>query len=213
MAASIRAAIKEDADFLAWAISTADRSHLHRGWFDIVLDCPEPARIDYLRRLTLAPAISSWHYSRFLVADVGGEAAAALAVFRAGDGYPLCQQAMAEAGRELGWGGDEQRTMWRRGAFILGCVLETDDDTWAIENVATVAAYRGRGIAAELLEFAAQQARNAGAGELQISFMIGNDAAEKAYAKAGFKFKDERRSREFELALGAPGLRRYVKTL
>lgn len=213
MPASIRPANEGDADFLAWAISTADRSHLTKGWFDIVLASPEQVRLDFFRRLTIAPALSSWHYSHFLISEEDCEPAAALSVFRAGDAYPFCQQAMAQAGEELGWGDAEQRTMWRRGAFILGCIPETADDTWAVENVATRSTHRGRGIACELLASAARKAQRNGARQIQVTFMIGNDAAERAYAKAGFVFADEKRSPEFEAACGAPGLRRYSREL
>jgi translation initiation factor 4G len=47
----------------------------------------------------------------------------------------------------------------------------------------------------------------------QITFLIGNDAAEQAYAGAGFTFDDERRHPDFEAAVGAPGLRRLVRDL
>ncbi len=213
MNAIVREGRKEDADFLAWAILTATRSHLEKGWFDAVLNGPDSARLDFLRRLTLTSARSWWHYSRFLVAEADGVPAAALSAFRAGDAYPLSQQAMTEAAQELGWDGAEQRAMWQRGGYIFTCTLETNDDTWAIENVATLPEYRGWGLAGLLLERALADGRRSGARQAQITFMIGNDAAERAYAKAGFRFKDEKRNPDFEAASGAPGLRRYVRDL
>ncbi|MGH8149493.1 MAG: hypothetical protein ACRETB_05870 [Steroidobacteraceae bacterium] len=39
--AAIRRAREQDADFLAWAILAASRSHLSRGWLDIALSRPE----------------------------------------------------------------------------------------------------------------------------------------------------------------------------
>lgn len=213
MAHSIRPARQDDAEFLAWAILFAARSHLANGWFDIVLEGPEAARLDYLRRLTLTLTRSWWHYSRFLVAEQDGIPVAALSAFRAGDAYPLSQQAMTEVARDLGWNDAAQQAMWQRGAYIFACTLESDDDSWAIENVATLPARRGRGIAVELLEQALAEAERNGARRVQITFYIGNDAAERAYAKGGFKFHDEKRNPEFEAATGAPGLRRYVRDL
>lgn len=211
MVHSIRPAREDDAEFLAWAILIAARSHLAKGWFDIVLDGPEAARLDYLRRLTLTPTRSWWHFSRFLVAEQDGIPVAALSVFRAGDGYPLSQQAMAEVAREIGWNDGAQQAMWQRGAYIFPCTLESDDDVWAIENVATLPAYRGRGTTVQLLEQAVAEAERNGAPRVQITFYIGNDAAERVYAKAGFKFHDEKRNPEFEAVTGSPGLRRYVR--
>jgi GNAT superfamily N-acetyltransferase len=210
---SIRNATEHDADFLAWAILTAARSHLAKGWFDIVLGGTESARLDYLRRLTLTPTRSWWHYSRFLVAEMDGAPAATLSAFRASEAYPLSQQAMIEAATDPEWSEAEKQAMWQRGAYVFTCTVETDDDAWAIENVATLPAFRGRGFAGQLLERAVEAARSNGARQVQITFMIGDDAAEKAYAKAGFKSKDEKLNSEFEAACGAPGLRRYVRDL
>jgi GNAT superfamily N-acetyltransferase len=209
----IRPAAQGDASFLAWAILAAARSHRDKGWFDIVLNGPESERLEYLRRLVLTPARSWWHYSRFLLAEVDGVPVAALSAFCAGDAYPLSQQAMTEAAKERGLSDAQQQDMWRRGAYVFTCTLETSDDAWAIENVATAPLHRGRGLAVQLLERAVGEARSSGAREAQITFFIGNDAAERAYLKAGFRFKDEKRHPDFEAATGAPGLRRYVREL
>ena len=66
-------------------------------------------------------------------------------------------------------------------------------------------------MAGELLEQAVAEAERNGAPRVQITFCIGNDAADRAYSKAGFKFHDEKRNPEFEAVTGAPGLRRYVR--
>ncbi|HXQ24927.1 MAG TPA: GNAT family N-acetyltransferase [Candidatus Acidoferrales bacterium] len=209
----IRPAKKEDADFLAWAILAAGRSHLQEGWFDIILGRAEADCLDYLRRLTLTPSRSWWHYSRFLVAEADGAPVAALSAFRARDAYPLSQQAMTETAQELGWGAPELQAMWQRGAYIFTCMLETDDNVWAIENIATLPTHRGRGLAGLLLERAVLEGKRNGARQAQITFLIGNDAAERAYAKAGFTLKDEKRNPDFAAATSAPGLRRYMRDL
>lgn len=120
---------------------------------------------------------------------------------------------MAEVAQELRWSEVEQQEMWRYGSYLFTCTLETDDDAWAIENVATLPEYRGRGLAQALLEHALGEGRSKGLPEAQITFFIGNDAAERSYAKAGFTFKHEKRHPDFEAAAGAPGLRRYVRKL
>ncbi len=213
MMPSIRRANASDADFLAWAILAASRSHKARGWFDIALNGAEGICLDYLRRLTLTPALSWWHHSRFLVAEVDGAPVSALSTFRAADAYPLSQQAMTEAAQKLDWSDAEQRAIWQRGAYIFTCTLEAADDVWSIENIATLPSYRGRGIATELLERAIAEGRANGARDAQITFFIGNDAAERTYSKAGFKLKDEKRHPDFEAATGVPGLRRFTRTL
>ena len=98
---TIRPAEPRDADFLAWVILAATRSHVAKGWFDIVLARPEPQCLEYLKRLAVTPARSWWHYSRFHVAEVDGNKAPRLCAFRAGDAYPLSAAAMGEVVREL----------------------------------------------------------------------------------------------------------------
>src|SRR5262245_30617038 len=213
MSIRTRSAQTSDAGFLAWVILTAARSHREQGWFDIVLDRPESECLDYLTRLTLTSTRSWWHHSRFRVAEVDGRPAAALCAFRAGDGYPLSQAAMVEVARSLAWSDDEQTAMWSRGAYMFTCVMESDDDLWTIENVATLPAHRRCGLARVLLDEALTEGRARGFARAQITFLIGNDKAERAYARAGFMFDDERRHPDFEAAVGSPGLRRFVREL
>jgi ribosomal protein S18 acetylase RimI-like enzyme len=204
---------QSDATFLAWVVLAGARSHLEKGWFDIVLGRSERECLDYLRRLTLTTTRSWWHYSRFRIADVDGRAGAALGAFRAGDGYPLSQAALVEAARSLAWSDDEQDAMWSRGAYLFTCLMESNDDLWTIENVATVPELRKRGLARALLEEALADGRSQGFPRVQITFLIGNDEAERTYSGAGFTFDDERRHPDFQAAVGAPGLRRFVRDL
>ena len=169
--------------------------------------------MEYLRRLALTATPSWWHCSRFHIAEVDEHVAATLCAFRAGDGYPLSQAAMVEAAQSLALSEREQATMWNRGAYLFTCVMESSDDLWTIENVATLPAHRGRGLAGALIEHALEEGRQKGLGQAQITFLIDNEAAERAYAKAGFTFAGEKRHHDFAAAVGAPGLRRFVRHL
>lgn len=209
----LRAASEADAPFLAWAMLTAARSHLPRGWFDIVLGKPEAECLEFLRRLALTEARSWWHWSRFHVAEVDGEPAATLCAFRAGDAYPLSGAAMVEVFTSFGFTEAEQNAAWGRGSYIFTCTFEDAPDAWTIENVATLPRYRGRGLAAELIAHVLPIGKREGAREAQISYQIGNEPAARAYRRAGFTFFAERRSPEFEAATTSPGLIRVVKPL
>jgi RimJ/RimL family protein N-acetyltransferase len=44
-------------------------------------------------------------------------------------------------------------------------------------------------------------------------FYVGNEAAERCYAKAGFSFAEERRDPTFEALTGAPGFRRFERAI
>lgn len=210
---TIRAATRSDAPFLAWAMLTAARSHLERGWFDIVLDRPQAFCLAFLERLAVTEARSWWHWSRFHVAEISREPVATLCAFRAGEGYPLSPLAMDEAFAHFGWSDSERRAAWSRGSYIFTCTFEEADDAWTIENVATHARHRSTGLAGALIEHVLAAGRPSGAREAQISYLIGNEPAARAYARAGFAHDGERRSPEFLAATGAPGIRRVVRAL
>ncbi len=115
MTERIRPAEPDDAPFLAWAMLTAARSHIPRGWFDIALKRSESECLAFL--------------------------------------------------------------------------------------------------AVDLIRHALPEGERLGMREAQITFLIGNDPAARAYANAGFGHAGDQCSDEFEAAVGAPGIRRYAKVL
>ena len=213
MAAAIRHARQEDAGFLAWCILAAGRAHLERGWYDIALGLDEPARLEALTRLVQTRTPSWWRFDHWLVAEVDGAPAAGLAAFGS-DAFATSESAMSEALSDLGWRPDRIAEVWTRGAYIFSCALAPDDhEVWVIENVAARPERRGEGLTRALLAEALALGRAKGFADAQISFVIGNEAAERAYSKAGFQPADERRHPDFEAAVGAPGLRRFALRL
>lgn len=213
MEVTIRTARADDAAFLSWVVLTAGRGDRPRGWYDITLGLDEAGCLDVIGRLITGRTESWWRYDRFLIAEVDGEPAAALSAFRSTD-YETSIAAMVEAVSPLGWGEAELDAAWTRGGYVFRCTFGGDDaPTWTIENVAARPQFRRRGLVQGLLEAAAARGRAAGFHEAQITFFIGNTAAETAYAKAGFVFDQEKRHPDFEAAVGAPGLRRFVRRL
>lgn len=210
---AIRPADRQDADFLAWVILTASRGHLARGWFDIALNRPEAACLDFLKRLSTTEARSWWHYSRFLVAESEGKPVSALTAFPAGEGYGLSQAALSETADALGLPASEQAAIWQRGAYIFLCSMDGHDDCWTMENIATLPSHRGHGVTTALLTRAAEDGRALGFKEAQITSFIGNQSARRAYEKAGYRCTDERRHPEFEAIAGTPGLLRFTQSL
>lgn len=192
---------------------TAARSHLARGWFDIALARPEADCLEFLRRLAVTQARSWWHFSHFHVAEVDGVAAAALCAFHGSEPYIASGPAIDEVFATLGADKTESAALWARGSYIFTCTFEPHDAAWTIENVATLPRFRKRGLANALIARVLPEGKRLGMREAQITFLIGNDPAERAYANAGFEHAGDRRSPEFEAATGAPGIRRYVKPL
>lgn len=212
MPITIRPATPNDAPFLGWACVMAARSQLERGWFEIVLQRDEAFCVEFATCLTLAKARSWWHWSLFHVAEVDGVLASAMCGFGDESVYYVSHEAMAEAGDKMGIPKSEQAQFWPRGKFIVSPATG-EDGAWTIENVATKPDFRGSGVTSALLEAELGVARTAGFKRAQISFFVGNDRAEKTYAKAGFRFAEEKHAPDFEAALGIPGVRRFARNL
>jgi GNAT superfamily N-acetyltransferase len=211
--AAIRPALSEDADFIAHTILSAQRGPVPRGWFDIALDWPEPRCLDFIGRLARARQRSWWHASQFIVAEVDGVPAAALCALPSRGTRASAGAALEEVARDAGMSAADLRAMFQRGAYSDGCWIQGGDDTWLIEHVASRPAYRGRGLMQGLIAHALAAGKAAGYARASISFLIGNAAAERCYAKAGFGFADEKRDAAFEALIGAPGFRHFERAI
>ena len=213
MTPAIRRATPDDADFIAWTILAAQRGHRPRGWFDIALDWPEPLCRAFVRRIALAQSRSWWHTSHFLIAEADGRPAAALCALRVGRSAKDARSAIVEVAHAAELDAAEQSTIWRRGAYSGKCWVPGDDDNWLIEHVAALPSHRGQGLALALLDHALAAGRAAGCTRASIVFYIGNEAAERCYAQAGFAFAEEKRDPEFEALTGAPGFCRFERAI
>ncbi|MHB8272901.1 GNAT family N-acetyltransferase [Bradyrhizobium sp.] len=213
MRPTIRRPTPDDADFIAWTILAAQRGHRPRGWFDIALDWPEPLCRAFVRRIALARSRSWWHTSHFLIAEADGRPAAALCALRAGGSGRDAQAAIAEVANAAELDESEMQAIGRRGAYAARCWTTGDDDNWLIEHVAAEPSHRGRGLVQALLDHALAAGKAAGYHRACVVFYIGNDAAERCYARAGFTFAEEKRDPEFEALTGAPGFCRFERAI
>ena len=211
MSMVVRRAEPRDAGFLGWASVVAARSHLTRGWFDVVLRRDDAFVMAFAAHLARANARSWWHWSVFRVAELDGKVAAAICGFGDDSFYRESGAAMIEASERMGLPQSEQEELWPRGAFILSATT-SEPGAWTIENVATSPAFRRKGLVQALLENELRIALAAGHRKAQISVLIGNTPAERAYQKSRFVFAEEKRAAEFEAALGSPGTRRFTRS-
>ncbi|QDF40103.1 GNAT family N-acetyltransferase [Bradyrhizobium symbiodeficiens] len=210
---TIRSARPEDAAFIARTILYSMRGYRPRGWFDVALGWPEAECLDFVARVAVARAVSMWHVSRFLVAEINAEPAAALCAVPAAGTGPAAWRALEEVGLSTGLTAPDLDAIRRRGAYTRACWVQGGEGEWMIEHVATDPVHRGRGLVQALIAHALDAGRAAGFRQALISFLIGNDVAERAYAKAGFGFVEEKRDPAFEAIIGAPGFRRFVRTM
>lgn len=214
MRPQIRRGTRADASFLGWVMLAASRGHLARGVWDLIIGGDEAACIDYLSRLAAAEARSLCHFDHFWIAEVDGQPASALCTFVAGDAaWEEVGQAMAGVQRDLGWTDADLDASQQRTAAVWECFPQDAGADWCIESVATLPQFRRRDLVNALMQRAIEEGGEQARSLAQITILIGNDAAQRAYEKAGFVVHDERGSQEFEALVGAPGFRRLMRRL
>ena len=211
MTTTIRPAHPEDADFIASTVLSAQRGHRPRGWFDIALNWPEPQCRAFAARIAIARTRSWWHTSQFVIAEVEGMPAAALCALPAAGIGAAARTAVEEVAKDIGLDPSELAAIFRRGAYTGNCWIQGGDGDWLVEHVAALPSHRG--LVQALIDRALAAGKAAGFKRASISFLIGNEAAERCYAKAGFAFAEEKRDPEFEALTGAPGFRRFERPI
>lgn len=210
---TIRPARTEDAGFIARNILAAQRGHRPRGWFDIALNRPEAECLAFVERIAIAQRQSWWHTSQFIIAEIEGKPAAALCAMPAAGTRAAARSAIEEVAEDTGLKSPALAAIFRRGAYAANCWVQGGDGDWLLEHVATLPAYRGRGLVQALIDHALGAGKAAGFRRASISFLIGNEAAERCYAKAGFALAEEKRDPAFEALTGAPGFRRFARAI
>jgi ribosomal protein S18 acetylase RimI-like enzyme len=192
---------------------SAQRGHAPRGWFDIALDWPEPHRLAFIERIAIAHTKSWWHVSQFIIAEIDGEPAAGLCAMPAVGTVSAGRAAILEVAASSGLNELETAAILRRGSYAAGCWVQGGESDWLIEHVGSLPKYRGLGLVQALIGEALSMGKAAGFGRASISFLIGNEAAQACYAKAGFAFAEERRDAAFEAVTSAPGFRRFERRI
>ncbi len=205
---------REQADFLAWVMMTAHRSHLQRGLWDFVVGGSEADCLRYLQALAVTEQAHWAHYSTFIVAEADGRPVSALCgYFEAECGTPAIREGMAQANAVVGRSDEEHAAGWQRAGSIIQVAPEHAPGVWVVEHVATLPEYRRRGLVDRLLVEILDKGRKLGASIADIGVLIGNDPAQRAYEKAGFEVTAEKRHPEFEAVYKCPGIRSLSRAL
>ena len=207
-------ATPEHAPFVAWVTLTAFRSHLERGFWDVMLDGDEASKVRYLEALATTEQLHWMHHSTFIVAEVDGRPASALCGYIEEElGGPTLQMAVIEANEKTGRTEEEAAAGFERAKSIMKVIPEHAPGAWIVENVATLPEFRRRGLVDRLVEEMLERGRRRGATVADISVFIGNDPAQRAYEKCGFAAIAERHDPEFESVYGTPGTRTLRRSL
>ena len=200
--------------FVAWVVMEANRSHLPKGMWDLLLGDDEAEVLRYLEKLADTDVMHWGHYSLFLVAEVEGVPAAGLCGFlenELGPGSSI--RAAAAANQKFGRTAEEIAAGWERARSITNLDLKHEPGAWVIENVATRPEFRRRGLVERLVHEMMERGRQRGAKTADIGVFIGNEKAQRAYEKLGFAVVDEVRNAAFEAAYGSAGARMLRRAL
>jgi translation initiation factor 4G len=214
MALTIRDATQADAELIAWVQVEASRSGTPLGFWDLALPGPDAPRLSLVAAIATATRDSFAHYSGFLVAELDGQPVGGLS------GYDPTKKklghfvgALEQTLGPRGWSEAHLRLLGLRLLPMMTCLSDTPADRYVIEWVALRPEARGKGVAAALLEAILQRGRDLGHHKAQISFLIGNTPAQRAYLRAGFEVVDDKRHPDFEQVFGAPGTARMWRDL
>ena len=207
-------ATKEHIPFVAWVVMASNRSHLPRGMWDLNLGAGEEQVLRYLEGLADTNTVHWGHYSLFMVAEVDGVPAAGMCGFFENELGPGSMMAgAAEVNQKIGRTSEEVAAGWERSKAILGIVMEHEAGAWVVEHVETKAEFRRRGLVERLIHEMLERGRERGATTADIGVLIGNNPAQRAYEKCGFRVVDEKRDAEFEAAYRSPGARMLRRAL
>ena len=213
MTGVLRAPCEADVPFLADVLEMAGRGHLERGAWDLTF--PDARERAAALGEVAGGAVPSWcHRSVFRVAELDGRAGAAMVSFDGGRvGQETLGPALYAAFETLRWDPTRLAEAGAHLAPFTRCFPDMPAGTWIVENVGTRPDCRRRGLVHALLEDALASGRRSGCMTAQISCLIGNDPAQRAYEQVGFRVVEERRDGEFERLLGAPGYSRLTLAL
>jgi ribosomal protein S18 acetylase RimI-like enzyme len=210
MAPVIRQGRADDAAFIAHTVLLSQRGPRPLGWFDFALAQAEPQVLGFLARLAVAKPRSWYHVSQFLIAEVEGRPAAALCAMPSRETRDTMRAAIQEVASSSGLSAAD---IFTRGSYARSCWVQGGEADWLVEHVASQPSARGRGLVQALIDHALAAGKAAGYEQASISFLIGNEAAERCYARAGFAFAEEKRDPAFEAITGSPGFRRFARTI
>jgi ribosomal protein S18 acetylase RimI-like enzyme len=206
----IRNAGMNDAVFLAWLILTAGRAHVKRGIWEVVLDRSEDDCLGFLKLLTVTDTPHLFHHSCYLIAEAEEGPVSGLGGYDPDtQGYSRLLEVLPKVYEKLGKAPTKDTTAGEP-PRITACIPPSLEGTWVIDSVATLPAFRRKGIVDRLLDNILDVGRERGYRQAQISIYIGNTPAQRAYEKHGFRMLDEWRDPYFEKEIGSPGMARLI---
>ena len=206
MVLTLREATPHDAALIAWVQVEASRSGTPLGFWDLALPGSDEPRLALIAELAISTRSHFAHFSGFLVAELDGAAVGALSGYAPGVkklGHFV--GALNTTLERNGWSEAHRRLLGIRVVPAMSCFSETPVDNWVVEWVALRPEARGKGVADRLLREILDRGRAAGFRKAQITYLVGNTPAQRAYERVGFTEMDHKSDPQFEAIFDAPG--------
>lgn len=207
MSVTIRNARADDAPFLARVMLMASRSHRPYGLWEEFVKRDEKDCLSFLQKIAVTKTPHLFHHDVFIVAEKDGQAVAGLSGYDpASHGMINFISILPEVCEELGWSKTDLKEASRRMRSYATCMSDEIPGVWVVESVAAMPEARRQGIMNLLLEEILSRGKSQGYEKSQISVLISNTPARRAYEKAGFRYVNEKRNPEFEAVYGDYGV-------
>jgi translation initiation factor 4G len=206
MGLTLRDASAEDAPLIAWIQVEASRSGTPLGFWDLAFPGADEPRLSLIAEIATTTKAHFAHVSGFLIAELDGEPVGGLSGYDPGAkklGHFV--GALNLVLERHGWSEAHRRLLGQRIVPAVSCFSEEAKDSWVVEWVALRPGARGKGVAAALLQAILERGRAAGFTKAQITHLVGNAPAQRAYERAGFVKVDGKNDPLFEAIFGAPG--------
>ena len=207
----IRQATRDDIPMLAEVVLIASRSHVETSIFDLTIHTHDEDRLEAIRAMLDTDERSWCHYENFIVAWSGGERAAALSGYKAGDDTLLpLEKSFLTGFRAIDMNDEQIGAAFQAMLVFMTCMSDDEPDSWIIEWVACLDKFRRRGLVRELLLAIIERGREQGHSLTQIGVLLGNISAQRAYENVGFAVEYEKSHPDFEAAIGCSGMARLL---
>ncbi|MEZ4790302.1 MAG: GNAT family N-acetyltransferase [Flavobacteriales bacterium] len=192
MAAIIRQATLGDIPFLVETIVAAEKSNSPRMGLSILFDLSEAGTRKLIGAM-LEEEVDGCELSisSFLIAEVDGRPAAAVAGWVEGDGEEMPSALLKANLIGFTFPPESMALLRERAPIVSGVQIEREKDALQIEYVHTDPAFRGRGLAGELIR---AHLAKAGPRKAQVQAFADNRVAIALYERLGFHITHTRTS-------------------
>lgn len=189
---NVRRGTQADIPFIAWCNYEASSPEPGFCYWDPLLEGLGTPTMTFIEAVFSARALAWGNPEAFFIADREGESIAGASGFEmnADDYRPLREEQLPKLATMLDWDADALTTFRKRYEAVWHDphdVSIAPSARWTIECVATKPAYRGKGVAKQVLRALLAEGKARGHEHAGISVTIGNEPAQRVYESIGFQ--------------------------